>query len=62
MRLGSSLTRSANDLSFTRSNTIPQRSPTSSTPQTAGTGSAIASTAAWIAASLNAVGFLAEER
>ena len=54
--------RSANDLSFTRSNTIPQRSPTSSTPQTAGTGSAIASTAAWIAASLNAVGFLAEER
>jgi hypothetical protein len=33
-----------------------------STPQTAGTGSAIASTAAWIAASRNAVGFLAEER
>jgi hypothetical protein len=32
------------------------------TPQTAGTGSAIASTAAWIAASRNAVGFLAAER
>jgi hypothetical protein len=41
--------RSANDAWLSRSNTMPQRSPTCRMPQTAGTGSPSASTAAWIA-------------
>ena len=62
MTAGSARIRSAKDAALTRSNRTPQRPSTCSTPQTAGTGSPSASTAAWFAASRNATRFAAGER